>query len=77
LQWLGDVKAKSFIFAITFGHGGQIHFQKPATANSQTLAAIAFLGERFTPKVWGRMNADKRNLGQLINSASGRTYHFE
>ena len=37
LQWLGDVYVKSFIFAITFGHGGQIRFQKPATANSQTL----------------------------------------
>ena len=39
LQWLGAVKAYSFIFAITFGHGGQIRFQKPATANSQTVVA--------------------------------------
>jgi hypothetical protein len=42
LQWLGDVYIKSFIFAITFGHGGQIRFQKPATANSQTLCATFY-----------------------------------
>ena len=40
LQWLGDVYVKYSIFVITFGHGGQIRFQKPATANSQTLATI-------------------------------------
>ncbi|MFN7602473.1 MAG: hypothetical protein ACK5R0_13855 [Bacteroidota bacterium] len=40
MQWLGEVKVKSFIFAIKFGYGGQIRFQKPATANSQTLAVI-------------------------------------
>jgi hypothetical protein len=27
LQWLGDECVKSFIFAITFGHGGRIRFQ--------------------------------------------------
>jgi hypothetical protein len=40
LQWLGDVYVKYSIFVITFGHGGQIRFQKPATANSQTLWRI-------------------------------------
>jgi len=36
------VKDLSFIFVITFGHVGQIRFQKPATAQTQTLGAINF-----------------------------------
>ena len=85
----GEVEIRSLVFkqrSVTwdiFGAVGQISRTSficppmPATSHTQTLAAIAFLGERFTHKVWGRINADKRNLGQLINSASGRTYHFE
>ena len=32
MQWWGDVKAISFYLRSTFGHGGQICFQKPTTA---------------------------------------------
>lgn len=39
-KWLGDVYVKRFIFVIRFGHGEQTRFQKPATANSQTLALM-------------------------------------
>lgn len=39
MQWWGDVKAISFYLRSTFGHVGQIRFQKPTTAQTQTLAA--------------------------------------
>jgi hypothetical protein len=32
LQWLGEVKAESFNIVIMLDFGGQIHFDKPATA---------------------------------------------
>ncbi len=39
MQWWGDLQSVSFYLRSTFGHGGQIRFQKPTTAKTQTLAA--------------------------------------